>query len=388
MHYDWGGYDFIPAWLGIENKEEIPFAEYWMGAHHSASSEIETPNGTLSLFNLISDNPKELIGEEVYSHYKELPYLFKIEDVREMLSIQVHPSKEEAQKGFDLEEEQGISLNAAQRSYKDKNHKPEVMVALSEFWLLHGFKQPDVLRKTLNETPELKRLLPFFEHDDYKNLYSHVMETSMDNVNYILLPLIERELKRKQENRLTREDPGWWVAKYYQGKSQVENADRGVFSLYFLNILKVNPGQAVFQDAGLLHAYLEGQAMELMANSDNVLRGGLTGKNINIPELLKQINYSAVQPAVIEGEKQSSGVVNYPCPIKDFGIDKIALNNGQTYSSTSKSLEIIAIMEGSLSMKNLTELSGKKGEVIAVLPGTSYEITSGDKLLAFKAFVP
>lgn len=387
MHYDWGGHDFIPQWMGIKNDEKIPFAEYWMGAHQSASSEIETKNGSLSLFNLLSDNPEVIIGQKIYNQYQELPYLFKIEDVRQMLSIQVHPTKEEAETGFRLEEEQGINLNAAQRTYKDKNHKPEIMVAISEFWLLHGFKSPDEIRKTLIETPELKRLLPFFEKDDYKNLYSHVMETSITNINYILLPLIKRELNRKKENKLTKNDPGWWVAEFYQN-SKIKNADRGIFSLYFLNLLKVNPGEAVFQDAGLLHAYLEGQAMELMANSDNVIRGGLTKKYINIPELLKQIKYSPVNPVLIEGKKQPSGAINFACPSKDFGIDKIELQKGESYSFNSNSLEIIAILEGSLTINAKNELKAEKGEVLAVFTNTKYNISTDDKLIAFKAFVP
>lgn len=387
-HYDWGGYNFIPDWLGIKNDEKRPFAEYWMGAHHAASSEIETKYGDLSLLNLITDYPNELLGQQVNQKFGGLPYLFKIEDVRQMLSIQVHPTKEEAEKGYDFEDEQGISLNAVQRNYKDRNHKPEIMVALSEFWLLHGFKQPDVLRQTLNDTPELTRLLPFFENDDYKNLYSHVMETSQKNVNYILLPLIERELKRKQQNELRKEEPGYWVAEFYAGKTKIKNADRGIFSLYFLNILKVAQGEAVFQDAGLLHAYLQGQAMELMANSDNVLRGGLTKKNINIPELLKQISFIATDPTVIKPEKSESGALHYSCPAIDFGIDKIELQAQQIYKSKSQSIEIMVIIDGNLTIKSGEAHTAKQGEALLILPGTEYEIFAEAGLLAFKAFVP
>lgn len=387
-HYDWGGYNFIPDWLGIKNDEKLPFAEYWMGAHHAASSEIETKNGDLSLLNLITDYPDELLGQQVNQKFGGLPYLFKIEDVRQMLSIQVHPTKEEAERGYEFEDQQGIGLNALQRNYKDRNHKPEIMVALSEFWLLHGFKQPDVLRQTLNDTPELRRLLPFFENDDYKNLYSHVMETSQKNVNYILLPLIEREQKRKQQIEIRKEEPGYWVCEFYGDKTKIKNADRGIFSLYFLNILKVAQGEAVFQDAGLLHAYLQGQAMELMANSDNVLRGGLTKKNINIPELLKQISFRPTDPAVIKPEKSASCALHYPCAASDFGIDKIQLQSKQAYKSKSQSLEIVAIMDGGLTIKSATSHTAKRGEVLLILPGTEYEILPEDSLLAFKAFVP
>src|SRR6478609_5975369 len=130
QHYAWGGTAYIPHWLGIENVEKEPFAEYWMGAHPSASSTIIIDGKEKSLFELTKSNPALFIGEKIHSTFGELPYLFKILDVKDMLSIQVHPSKESAAIGFEEEEKKGVSLKAAGRNYKDKNHKPEVMVAL------------------------------------------------------------------------------------------------------------------------------------------------------------------------------------------------------------------------------------------------------------------
>ncbi|HEY6975405.1 MAG TPA: type I phosphomannose isomerase catalytic subunit, partial [Chitinophagaceae bacterium] len=101
QHYTWGGYEFIPHWLGIENKEHKPYAEYWMGAHPSASSELQTANGDLSLYELIKGFPEITIGNKVQAQFGELPYLFKILDVKDMLSIQVHPTRSEAVKGFE-----------------------------------------------------------------------------------------------------------------------------------------------------------------------------------------------------------------------------------------------------------------------------------------------
>jgi len=388
QHYAWGGFEFIPLWLGIPNTEHKPFAEYWMGAHPSASSDIVTPNGSLSLNELIKGFPEITIGNNVQQKFGELPYLFKILDVHEMLSIQVHPTKEEAIKGFEEEEAKGIPVGAATRNYKDKNHKPEVMVALSEFWLLHGFLQQESLKKVLQSVPEFEKFVSLFKNDDYKKLYQHVMEMSQNEVNALLTPLVHRELQRKKDNELTKDQPGWWVTKLFEHQTSVENIDRGIFSVYFFNIVKANPGEAIFQGAGIPHAYLEGQNVELMANSDNVLRGGLTPKHIDVPELLKHTTFKGVAPNIMMGEQMKTGEKNYSCPVDDFGISKIELKQSQTYSGTASSLEIIVAIDGEMQISGTNNLSIKRGETAAILCGETYNISTPSSVMAYKAFVP
>jgi mannose-6-phosphate isomerase len=171
QHYAWGGYNYIPQLLGTPAGKE-PSAEYWMGAHPSAPSAIHLNGDTLTLDQLISRQPAEVIGAPVWERFKELPYLFKVLDVREMLSIQVHPTKAEAEKGFARENAAGISLNAPHRNYKDANHKPEIMVALSEFWLLHGFLPEDKLANVLHTVPEFNSLKSVYEKEGYFGLKS------------------------------------------------------------------------------------------------------------------------------------------------------------------------------------------------------------------------
>ena len=388
QHYAWGGFEFIPQWLGTDNREHLPFAEYWMGAHPLAPSTLDTRNGALSLAQLIRDNPVEMITQKIFDRFGGLPFLFKILDVREMLSIQVHPHKSEAEKGFDYEEAQGIPVGSANRNYKDRNHKPEMMVALSPFWLLHGFMLPEKLTKSLLLVPELENLVPLFEKEGYKGLYRYVMELQQPEVNRILAPLIEREGCRKREGLLDRSDPGWWVTKLYPGKVAPEEIDRGVFSLYFFNIVSLQPGEAVFQGAGLPHAYLEGQNAELMANSDNVLRGGLTPKHVDVPELLKHIAFEGIEPCILPGKDRGGGEKIYPCPVSDFGISKIALKPGESYHSESSSLEMLAVMKGTLTLRGSSSLNLTRGEAGCILPGEHYEILPGDPVEVFKAFVP
>jgi mannose-6-phosphate isomerase len=387
QNYAWGGFNFLPALLDFDNVDNMPCAEYWMGAHPSASSIISDDVSSVSLNEYINDNPAETITSKVFEQFGELPYLFKILDVKDMLSIQVHPTKVEAAKGFDAEEAAGIPITASNRNYKDRNHKPEVMVALSEFWLLHGFKQKDVLMQTLIEVQEFNVLMPLFKTGGYKGLYQMVMEMEQMYVDNMLAPLVKRELRRKAHNELTKQDPGWWVAKLFENTPTVTNIDKGVFSIYFFNIVKAEAGEAVFQGAGVPHAYLEGQNVELMANSDNVLRGGLTPKHVDVPELLKHTLFEGIKPNVMKGNDIGNNAVHYPCPVPDFGIQKIELY-GNSHEAQAVSLEIIIAVEGGAVINSSRNIVLKQGEAVAIFPDETYKIESSGKCVLYKAFVP
>ncbi len=386
QNYAWGGKEFIPNLVGFKNDDNKPCAEYWMGAHQSAPSILQLNGTSISLYKLIQSDLTEMLTQPVANKFGELPYLFKVLDVNDMLSIQVHPTKEEAEIGFDREEAEGIPIMAPNRNYKDRNHKPEVMVALSDFWLLHGFKKKLALEKSLEEDQELKILLPLFKKDGIKALYQFTMEMEQIDVDSLLIPLIKREIRQKNDGKLTKQDPGWWVAKLYQGKDLIGNIDRGIFSIYFFNIVQINPGEAIFQKAGIPHAYLEGQNIELMANSDNVLRGGLTPKHIDVSELMKHTLFEEIIPEIMLGNPSRIGEKVYPCPVPDFGISKIDLKAGSIYTSTSLSLEIMIVTEGGALVNNNIVL--KRGEVVALLPGVEYQLAASGNCTLFKAFVP
>lgn len=383
QHYAWGGFDFIPALLGLENADKKPCAEYWLGTHPSASAKLESDGQLLSWYELVRQEPVKHLGQKVYEKFGELPYLFKVLDVKEMLSIQVHPSKEEAVKGFEREEAEGVPINASNRNYKDRNHKPEVMVALSDFWLLHGFKKEDDLKNTLQTIPEFASLLPVFEKEGYYGLYKTVMELPTEEADKILTPLVERELRTAHQ----KSEPGHWVAKLYKNGFEAKNIDKGIFSIYFFNIVQLQSAQAIFQGAGVPHAYLEGQNVELMANSDNVLRGGLTPKHIDVPELLKHISFEGIEPQILYPAVSDTGEINYPLPVEDFAIAAVQLQKGQEYKCTSASAEIFLVMEGSVTVNK--QIQCERGEAFVILPDTTYAITaSAEGTLSYKAFVP
>src|SRR5258705_4301634 len=167
-HYDWGGLSFIPSLLRKPNNDNKPFAEYWMGIHPLGISTVHLANQEKKPLTDFAGN---------------IPYLLKVLDVKNMLSIQVHPSKSAAEEEFARENREGIPLDSPKRNYKDDNHKPEMLVALSDFYLLHGFKTPKLLKAILEVVLELTPLLTAFEHDNYENLYRSVMTMPQGQVH-------------------------------------------------------------------------------------------------------------------------------------------------------------------------------------------------------------
>jgi len=163
------------------------------------------------------------------------------------------------------------------------------------------------------------------------------------------------------------------------------DVDKGIFSIYFFNIVQVKEGEAVFQGAGVPHAYLEGQNVELMATSDNVLRGGLTPKHVDVPELLKHIVFEGIEPNILTGDVSTTGEIEYPLPVADFGISAIKLENGREYVSKSKSAEVFLVIQGEA---HCDPVICKRGEVFVVLADTEYTIRGIENAVLYKAFVP
>ena len=264
------------------------------------------------------------------------------------------------------------------------------MVALGEFWLLHGFKPEADLIATLSETPELSQLVEVFKTSGYKGLYQQVMEESTDETNQVLQPLIDRVLPLYKEGALDKSSPDYWAAKAYLTFCPEGDLDKGIYSVYFFNIVKVNAGEAVFQDAGVPHAYMEGQNMELMANSDNVLRGGLTPKHVDVPELLKHVAFEETIPNILTGDEQADGLERiYKSPAPDFELSKVSLKPTSTYESTASTVEVIIVLEGNVKATSGEEsLDLTKGEVFSVSAGDFYQLNSSEKTILYKAKCP
>jgi mannose-6-phosphate isomerase len=391
QHYAWGGYDFIPALVGIEPEPEMPYAEYWLGAHDKAPSEIILRDGTqVALNKIIEEQPEKTLGAAITRKYGRLPFLFKVLDVNEMLSIQVHPSKAEAEAGFVRENALGIPLDAAERNYKDDNHKPELQLALTDFWLLHGFKPEEQLRSVLEQVLEFASLRPIFAARGYYGLYEYVMTLPQEQVNALLEPLARRMLPLYEAGTLEKPSPDYWAAKAME-QEQSGNYDRGIFSIYFFNLVHLEPGQGIFQDAGVPHAALEGQALEIMANSDNVIRGGLTPKHVDVPELLKRVTFQGMVPQIVTGRVDANPAeAFYDTPSPDFSLSRIQLSQGEQYQNTTSSTEILFCLSGEARLDIAgKEMHMQKGESVVIFAGEHYRLqATSDQTVVFRAYIP
>jgi mannose-6-phosphate isomerase len=388
QHYQWGGSDFIPALLNFPNGDGKPFAEYWLGAHVNSPSEIDGSE-KIHLDKFIAQD-QSVLGTKVQKQFGRLPYLLKVLDVKEMLSIQVHPSRNAAAFEFNRENERGIPVNDHRRNYKDDNHKPELMLALSDFWLLHGFKPEAAMLETINTVPEFHFMLDLFRDGGYEDLYRNIMELNQEQIREILAPLLDRIIPLYQKNLLVKADANFWAARAAITYNKEGNIDAGIFSVYLLNLVNLKEGEAIFQDAGILHAYLEGQNMEIMANSDNVLRGGLTPKHIDVGELMKHVSFHAVHPQVIRGTMVNDFEEAYITPAEDFQLNRIQVPSGKTAFVSCETAEIFLVYGGSV---ELTEANGNpvklgKGESAVAFAGAAIGISAIEKSVIFRASVP
>jgi mannose-6-phosphate isomerase len=357
-HYDWGGKTFIPRLLHRSNEEKKPYAEYWLGSdlHYEAG---------------------------------QLPYLFKVQDVEKMLSIQVHPTKAAAIEKFKEENEKGIPADAPNRNFKDENHKPELLSPLSDFYLLHGFKPAELLAALMNNTPELTFLLGEFRHSDYRRLYTKVMTMPQSEVNRILSPLLDRIIPLYKEGQFQKNDENFWAARASLTYNAPDKIDRGIFSIYLFNIVKMKEGEALFQDAGLPHAYLEGQTMEIMANSDNVLRGGLTPKHIDVKELLEHINFQPTVPNVITGYNEDTHEEIFATPADDFQLSRIIIEPHRGIALDAVHPDIYFVYDGLGCVSADEETTDfRSGDSLLVRPGTVAHFASDTRAVLYRATVP
>jgi mannose-6-phosphate isomerase len=384
QHYSWGGYDFIPKLLGINNSEQKPYAEYWMGAHENHPAFIENEN-EIALSDFILKDTEHVLGSDVARKFSSLPYLLKVLDVRQMLSIQVHPSKEAAEKSFEEENKKGTPVTASHRNYKDRNHKPELMVALSDFYLLHGFKKQEDLLKVLASRKELKFLKEIFIQKGYKGLYEEVMFMEQQKVNEILNPLLQEIIPLYENKILKKDDEDFWAARAALNFCKDGNYDRGVFSIYLFNLVHLKEGEGIFQGSGMPHAYLEGQNVEIMANSDNVLRAGLTDKHIDVPELLKHVKFEATIPNILNpGSKHKI----FSSPAEEFELQEYSLEQDEVENIETRTGEIFLLMNGFLEIASNAKMEMKEGDSIFVKAGTNMRVKALSQINLFRATVP
>ena len=386
--YAWGGKHYIANLLNVTNTQE-PYAEYWLGAHISAPSQLLITNGEISLLDFLHKNPTALGTQSRQLFGDNLPYLLKILDVANPLSIQLHPTKKQAEIGFAQENSAGIPLNDPKRTYKDDNHKPEMMIALSDFWLLHGFKTKAKILDTLRQRPSLEDLATKLASQNLADFYADIMLATQDQLAQWLLPIIEGQQKAYEQNQLAMQDPNYWVL-YTLHAMQIsrDKLDAGLMSFYLFNIVNLQVGEGIFQAAGVPHAYLRGQNIELMACSDNVIRGGLTPKHVDIEQLLKIIDCSEIVPQTIAPAPQNQ-VYTYPTPIADFALSNMPYAKNTEISDRSLNGTILLVMAGEITLEAAQQkLTLKQGQAAFIEADTDYRVHGMQEGYAVLAGLP
>ena len=388
QHYVWGGERYIPHLLHID-KTESHYAEYWLGAHPSAPSQILYAQEEISLGDFLHQNPTALGMQSRQLFGDNLPYLLKILDVANPLSIQLHPTKEQAKIGFAQENAAGIPLNDPKRTYKDDNHKPEMMIALSDFWLLHGFKTKAQILDTLRQRPSLAELTTKLTSQNLADFYADIMLATQDQLAQWLLPIIDSQQKAYEQNQLAMQDPDYWVLyTLHAMKISRDKLDAGLMSFYLFNIVNLQGGEGIFQAAGVPHAYLRGQNIELMACSDNVIRGGLTPKHVDIEQLLKIIDCSEIVPQIIAPAPKNQ-VYTYPTPIADFALSNMPYVKNTEISDRTLNGTILFVMAGEISLEAAQQkLTLKQGQATFIEADTDYRVHGMQEGYAVLAGLP
>lgn len=390
QHYVWGGKNYLPSFLGLKPESQQYYAEWWLGAHTSSPSILEIEGQLQPLNKFLNQNPTALGEQSLQSFGQELPYLLKILDVEKPLSIQLHPTKQQAELGFAKENAQGIDLKDPKRTYKDNNHKPEMMIALSDFWLLHGFKTKEKILATLAARPSLAPLAEKLATQNLREFYADIMQASQQQLASWLLPIIENNQVAYQHHQLELENPDYWVLYSIEAMNiSLECLDPGLVCFYLFNIVHTQPGEGIYQDAGIPHAYLRGQNIELMACSDNVIRGGLTPKHVDIPALLQVIDCREVEPQIIPVAVQNQATFTYATPADDFALTQLRYQTATIHSYVAKNAEILLVMQGKIEIRTpQTSLILKQGESAFICANTNYHIQGIDAGYAIKAGLP
>lgn len=361
LNYAWGSRTAIADLLGRPAPSALPEAELWIGAHPKAPSRVAAPAGFGTLDRALQDDPVGLLGHEVCDRFgNELPFLLKVLAAAAPLSIQAHPSHEQARRGWARENAEGVPVDAPRRNYRDPNHKPELLSALSSFTALKGFRPLDDIARNLEPVarpeiaPELGRLAREQNPLALRALFARLMTLDLEEQ----APVLKRATSEAARRRKT--DTAWeWVARLMKHYP----ADVSALAPLYLNVITLAPGEALFLPAGELHAYLEGTALEVMANSDNVLRGGLTPKHVDVPELLATLVFEGGPPAVLRAVAAGPGEDVYRTPAREFELGFLTVAPDRPFApSPGRGVEVLLGLGGETRV-----LAG--GEAVPLGPG-------------------
>lgn len=369
QRYAWGSVNGITEALGIPNPGGAPLAEVWMGAHPSAPSTVLEGESRIGLDELVRRDPAAALGAQVVERLgPSLPFLFKVLSAGSPLSIQAHPSKRKAELGFERENLASIPLDAPDRNYRDPNHKPEMVVALTRFEMICGFRPvAEIIENMRQIVPgEFERDLERLERDpgrvELSVLFYALMSTDARSRDRLLAAASGRVAAALGSGSLSASRAG--ALRWTQSLMDYFPGDMGALLPLMLNYLVLEPGEAAFVAPGELHAHLAGTCFEIMANSDNVLRGGLTKKHVDVAELVSVLSFNPASLVVERPSPVAPFEEAYPAYVPDFAISRIALSPGDEYRRSSPGPDILLCESGEVEL-------GGEGEWLPLRRGES-----------------
>jgi len=343
-NYTWGSRQALNQRFNILNPDDQPQAELWMGVHPAGISYVNNEQGLAPLSDLLASDPVAMLGQLTHKRFKELPFLLKILAAERALSIQVHPTKTQAERGFARVQQ---LKEGEVPDYNDANHKPELVYAITPFVAMNGFRDARTITANLDtlDIPELKilatSLLAKPDSEGLRAFFTAIMQLPPEIKTQAITQAIARgemlygEVTGQIFRRLQQHYPN----------------DTGVLAPLFLNCITLQPGEAMFLYPGTLHAYVHGMAIEVMASSDNVLRAGLTPKKINLDELIQCTNFSPTASASLRMlPEQHAAEARYPIPVEDFRFSIFTAVNNQTVMTSSA--EIVLVIEGTATLSH------------------------------------
>ena len=340
--YAWGSRTALAQLCGREVPSAHPEAELWFGAHPAdpAKVRVDAHLGGAgrfeSLLDLVAADPQRELGAVAPEFGGRLPFLLKILAAEEPLSLQAHPSADQARAGFARENKHHVPLDSPMRNYRDDSHKPELVVALNRFEALAGFRDPlrSVALLHALAVPELESYAELLaaqpDSSGLRTLFTTWITLPQAMVATLLPKVLDgcvqylsgnRNLSNSHSEFLPEVRTVLELAEAYPG-------DAGVLAALLLNRITLEPGQGLFLAAGNLHAYLSGMGVEIMANSDNVLRGGLTPKHVDVPELLRVLDFEPLQLPIVAPDRVGEHSFRYRTPATEFALRRFELEAG------------------------------------------------------------
>jgi mannose-6-phosphate isomerase len=369
--YEWGSDTAIAELLGVP-PDGRPQAELWLGAHPSAPAHVDVDGTLMPLDRLLTDQPLEHLGAPVLELFgRRLPFLFKVLAAARPLSLQVHPTLAQAREGYAREEAAAMPRRAAHRTYRDRSHKPELVVALTPFDALSGFRP-------LVDTSDLLSQLARHGADGLRRALVMLQQGELGGLVWEFWDLPQAECRTLvgatglAAARLASSGRGRWHAEavWIERLAGLHPGDPGVLIATLLNLIRLKPGQGLYAPPCRLHGYLEGVALEIMANSDNVIRGGLTTKHIDIAELEHVLRVWPETVDVIEPTTEGIESV-YLSPAAEFRLSRLELAGRTRMPFTPAGPEILLCLEGTA---NVNGIPLERGEAVFVPAALAYEL--------------